>query len=143
MSAWMIWCVAAGILVALEMFSGTFYLLMVAIGLVAGAAAALAGLAFEFQLLSAAAVGIAATWALRRSRWGRRAKPDSGRNPDINLDIGQTLTVTAWHADGRTARAQYRGAAWDVELDAGSQPVSGQFIIREIRGNRLVVANMR
>lgn len=33
MSIWMIWLAVAGILVAIEIFSGTFYLLMIAIGL--------------------------------------------------------------------------------------------------------------
>ena len=37
MADWVMWLVAAGVLVALELFSGTFYLLMIAIGALAGA----------------------------------------------------------------------------------------------------------
>ena len=42
MADWIMWLVAAGVLVALELFSGTFYLLMVAIGALAGGLQALA-----------------------------------------------------------------------------------------------------
>ena len=58
MADWMMWLAAAGIVVILEMFSGTFYLLMIAVGLASGALAALAGLEPQLQLIIAAAVGI-------------------------------------------------------------------------------------
>jgi membrane protein implicated in regulation of membrane protease activity len=136
MTAWMIWLVLAGALVILEMFSGTFYLLMIALGMVAGATAAWVGLAAELQVLLAALVGAAATTALRRRR---PRKSDAARDPNINLDIGQSLHVTHWH-DG-TARVTYRGALWDVELAHGAHAQAGQFVICEIRGSRLIVTN--
>jgi len=40
MSNWMVWSLLAGAVVILEMLTGTFYLLMVALGLLAGAIAA-------------------------------------------------------------------------------------------------------
>lgn len=141
MTQWMWWFGTAGVLVVLEMFVGTFYLLMIAVGLAVGGGAAAAGLQPAVQFLLAATTGIGATWALRNSRFGRRSRPATERNPDINLDIGQTLTIDAWNSDGRTARSDYRGAAWDIELEAGSQALPGKFVIREVRGNRLVVAN--
>jgi membrane protein implicated in regulation of membrane protease activity len=136
MAAWMLWLAFAGVLVILEMFFGTFYLLMIALGMVAGAMAAWSGLAAELQVLLAALVGAAATTALRRRR---PRKSDAARDPNINLDIGQSLHVTHWH-DG-TARAMYRGALWDVELAHGARAHAGQFVIREIRGSRLIVSN--
>ncbi|HCN90871.1 MAG TPA: NfeD family protein, partial [Oxalobacteraceae bacterium] len=36
MTDWIVWSVLAGILVILELFTGTFYLLMIAIGFAAG-----------------------------------------------------------------------------------------------------------
>ena len=136
MAAWMIWLALAGVLVILEMFSGTFYLLMIALGMAAGALAAWTGLAAELQVLLAALVGAAATAALRRRR---PRKSDAARDPNINLDIGQSLHVTHWH-DG-TARVMYRGALWDVELAHGAHARAGHFVIREIRGSRLIVTN--
>lgn len=136
MTAWMVWLALAGMLVILEMFSATFYLLMIALGMVAGALAALLGLAAELQILLAALVGAGAALALRRRR---PRKTDAARDPNINLDIGQSLHVSHWHEG--TARAMYRGALWDVELAHGAHPRTGQFVIREVRGSRLIVSN--
>ena len=141
MSGWMIWFALAGALVVLEMVSGTFYLLMIAIGFAVGGAAALAGFGATVQFLLAAFTGVVATVGQNRSRLGRGRRPPTPPTTAINLDIGQTLTVAAWNSDGKTARADYRGAAWDIELAQGAQPVPGKFVIREVRGNRLVVAN--
>jgi len=49
------------------------------------------------------------------------------------------LRVDQW-APNRTARANYRGATWDVELAPGEEAASGEFVIREINANRLIVA---
>ncbi|MFL6717818.1 MAG: NfeD family protein, partial [Burkholderiaceae bacterium] len=133
---WMVWLALAGILVILEMFSGTFYLLMIALGMVAGALAAWLNLSAEVQILLAALVGAMAALGLRRRRPRRT---DSARDPNINLDIGQSLHVSHWHEGA--ARAMYRGALWDVELAHGAQARAGQFVIREVRGSRLIVSN--
>jgi len=143
MTDWIVWFALAGILVVLEMFTGTFYLLMVAIGFAAGGVVALAGAGVALQLVVAALAGVIATYGLRRSKWGKTAKRDAQRDPDVNLDIGQTLVVEEWlEANGGvpTARAMYRGAMWDVELEAGAAGRPGRYVIREVRGNRLVVA---
>lgn len=138
MTSWMLWLALAGALTILELFSGTFYLLMIALGMLAGALVAFAGAAETVQLLTAAAVGAAATALLRRSR-PRRA--DAANDPNINLDIGQTLHVPHWHAGRDTARVMYRGAMWDVVLAPGAVARPGEFVIREIRGSRLIVSN--
>ena len=52
-----LWWLATGALVAAELATGTFYLLMVALGCAAGALAAHAGLATTPQLATAALVG--------------------------------------------------------------------------------------
>jgi membrane protein implicated in regulation of membrane protease activity len=142
MSDWMIWAVVVGVLVAVEMFSGTFYMLMVATGALAGGIAALAGASGPLQLILASGTGVIATYGLRRSRLGRTSRPDPARDPNVNLDIGQTVTVGEWHDAGSgtyTARAMYRGALWDIELQRGGVARSGPFVIREIRGSRLIV----
>jgi membrane protein implicated in regulation of membrane protease activity len=66
MADWMGWLVAAGVLVILELFTGTFYLLMIAIGLAAGAIVALAGPGVPAQAIVAAIVGVLATGLLHR-----------------------------------------------------------------------------
>jgi membrane protein implicated in regulation of membrane protease activity len=146
MSDWMIWFAAACVLLVAEMATGTFYLLMIAIGAAVGGVAALTGMSGTGQCVLAAAVAVVATTVLRRSGFGRTAKVDAGRDPDVNLDIGQSLDVGEWHSSGNapsTARVMYRGALWDVELAAGGQAVPGSFVIQEVRGNRLIVVNGR
>ena len=131
------WWIGAGVLVVLELMSGTFYLLMIALGCVAAAFAHIAGAAADAQFAIAAVFALAAVVLLRRSRFGRRKREQASRNPDVNLDIGQMLNVPAWQ--GRRARATYRGAAWDVELAEGEPEDAQVYEIRELRGSRLIV----
>ncbi|WP_020656643.1 NfeD family protein [Massilia niastensis] len=139
MSDWAGWLIGAGILVIAELFTGTFYLLMVAIGLAFGALAAFVGVSGPLQTLSAAAVGLGATFVLHRSRFGRPSRRGAANDPSINLDIGQRVTVPQWQ--DRRARVMYRGALWDVELRAGAPARPGDFEIVEVQGNRLIVAD--
>ncbi len=139
MNEWMIWLVLTGILVAFELFTGTFYVLMIAIGMAFGAIAAMLGMSLPVQILVAAVVGVLATGLLHRSRFGRPLKVNSARDRNVNLDIGETLHVDSW-SNGK-ARAMYRGAMWDVDLAPGAMAGAGAFKIVEVQGSRLVVAN--
>jgi len=133
-----IWWLLAGGAVALELFTGTFYLLMVALGLTAGALAAHGGLNLTGQLVAAAVVGagaVAAWTALRRR--GAKDLP-AGASRDVNLDIGEVVQVAAWEADG-TAHVQYRGARWTAVPRAGLSPEPGPHRVTELIGNRLVL----
>ncbi|WP_076591077.1 NfeD family protein [Herminiimonas arsenitoxidans] len=144
MTDWMIWFAVACVLVILEMATGTFYLLMIAIGTAAGGVAALSGVAGTWQCIIAAAVAALATYALRRSKFGRPDNTNAARDPNVNLDIGQTLEVAEWrNAAGTsyTARVMYRGALWDVELAEGEAATPGKFVIQEVHGSRLIVIN--
>ena len=137
MNDWINWFWVAGLVVVLELFSGTFYLLMIAIGIAAGGITAWTGVAPPMPAAVAALVGVLATLALRRSRYGKSANADAAHDPNVNLDIGQSVNVAHWH--NGLARVRYRGAMWDVELAPGVCPVAGTFTIREIRGSRLIV----
>lgn len=139
MTDWMSWLVVAGVLVIAELFTGTFYLLMIAIGLGAGALAAVSGASGPVQTLVAAVVGLAATAVLHRSRFGRPARSEATRDRNVNLDIGQRVVVPSWQ-NGH-ARVMYRGALWDVELGPGAIPEAGDYRIVEVLGNRLIVSN--
>jgi membrane protein implicated in regulation of membrane protease activity len=134
-----LWWLACGMLVATELATGTFYLLMLALGCAAGALAAHAGLGATPQVVAAAAIGGGATvaWHAVRSRQPKVKPAESNR--DVNLDIGQTLHVAAWDAEG-VARAQYRGAAWTVRLAHHSTPAApGEHTIVAVHGNELRV----
>jgi membrane protein implicated in regulation of membrane protease activity len=132
------WWSAAGIAVAVELATGTFYLLMLAIGLVAGALAAHAGAGMPVQIFVAAVVGGGAVTGLRLQRRGSPRPKAARANPDVNPDIGETVHVDAWQPDG-TALVRYRGANWTVIAAQGSHHESGAHRVREVVGNKLVV----
>jgi membrane protein implicated in regulation of membrane protease activity len=133
-----IWWLLAGGAVALELFTGTFYLLMVALGLSAGALAAHGGLSLTGQLVSAAVVGAGAVavWTTLRRR--QPARPAAGASRDVNLDIGEVVQVESWEADG-TAHVHYRGARWTAVPRSGLEPQPGAHRVIELVGNRLVL----
>jgi membrane protein implicated in regulation of membrane protease activity len=133
------WWIAAGALVAIELATGTFYLLMLALGLAAAAVAAHLGLGSTGQIVVAALVGGGATaaWHLRRAREPQAAPSESNR--DVNLDIGESVRVDGWR-DDRTARVDYRGSAWTVVYRGEGTPTPGEYHIVAVQSNRLVVS---
>lgn len=132
------WWLLAAALVALELFSGTFYLLMLAIGLAAGALAAHLGLSFTGQLVTAAVIGAAAVVIGHLQRRRRQGDPSVRSLRSVNLDVGETLHVDTWEADG-TASVRYRGAQWTVLLAQGQAAEAGTYRVTELVGNRLKV----
>jgi len=135
-STW--WWIAAGVLVAGELVTGTFYVLMLAIGCVFGALAGYANISFLAQVLVALAVGGAAVaaWDRKRRRGPARVAPAANR--DINLDIGEQVHVDGWNADG-TARVPYRGSAWNVRYIGDGAAAPGVHVIAEVRHNELAL----
>ena len=137
MSTPMQWWIAAALLVALELTSGTFYLLMLAVGAVAGAMAAHLGLGVPLQWVSAALVGTASVYALHSMR-KKRINPAPGANRDINLDIGSVVKVDAWDDHGE-ARIRYRGSDWQARFGGKGPLQPGHFRIKALDGNTLVL----
>lgn len=137
-----IWWLLAGGAVALELVTGTFYLLMLAVGLAAAALAAHLGLGTTAQILVAAVVGGGAVvlWHWKRSQSPKPAEPQANR--DLQMDIGETVHVTQWNADA-TASVKYRGSQWAVVLaDKDDAPQPGMFKVKQLDGNRLVVGKL-
>ncbi len=139
LSAATLWWVAAGVAVAAELATGTFYLLMIALGMAAGAVAAHLGLDATWQIAVAALLGAAATalWHWKRASHPRSAP--AARNRDVNLDIGERVLVEAWGGDG-TARVNYRGTQWTARLAPGAARVAGEHRVAAVEGNWLVLA---
>ena len=132
------WWIVAGALVAAELASGTFYLLMLALGAAAAAVAAHMGVAFNGQLLTAALIGGGAVAGWHFKRRGEPAAAPASENRDVNLDIGETVHVTAWDAEG-AAQVSYRGANWSVRYAGSGTPQPGAHVIHAVDGSRLLL----
>ena len=138
LSAATVWWVLAGIAVAVELSTGTFYMLMLALGLAAGAIASHLGFDVPLQIVSAAAVagGGTAYWRWRRTHEAPALPAASNR--DVNLDIGERVFVQEWSIN-RTARVQYRGSPWEARLAPGAPATAGEHRVSAVEGNWLVL----
>lgn len=132
-----IWWIAAALLIGAELVTGTFYLLAVGIAVALGGVAAWLGASLAVQFGIAGVLGVALTIAAHRWRLAHASPP-----PLPSLDVGQTVHVETWNADG-TARVAYRGTTWDAELAAPDVPRAETLYIVAMRGSVLIVADRR
>lgn len=137
MSLITLWWVLVGVLVVLELLTGSFYLLMIALGAVAAAVVAHLGFSLSTQLVVMAVVasGAVAAWHFKR---GKTPNVPTQANASVNMDVGAEVTVEQWNND-RSASVKYRGASWTVLAVAGTECVPGLHRVREVSGNRLIV----
>ena len=132
-----LWWIATGALIAIELATGTFYLLMLALGAAAGALAAHAGASTSLQVTLAALAGSCTTgfWHWR-NRHRRADAPDANANRDVNLDVGESVDVGNWDDQGR-AQVNYRGSQWRARFVGDGTPGPGPHRIAALRGNML------
>ncbi len=129
-----LWLIVAGVLLITELLTGTFYLLMLSLGAAAAALTAFADGSLTWQIITAAIVGggAAVLWHIK--------KPlnNDAQDGNVHLDIGETVTVEAWDAQGHT-HVKYRGTQWTAVCATGHTPETGVHRICEMQGNRLVL----
>jgi membrane protein implicated in regulation of membrane protease activity len=128
------WWIIAGGLAIVEVASGTFYLLVLAVAALGASGLAYFGFGLSAQVLGAAGLAILGWLWLRR----RAAQSSAGAPQD--LDVGAAIEVLSWH--NGIGITQYRGARWEVELAEASRsnPAPGRYTIQSLRGNRLLVS---
>jgi membrane protein implicated in regulation of membrane protease activity len=137
MSAYWMWWTVAAALIAAELLTGTFYLLVIGIAVACGGIAAFLGWGEPYQWLTASVLGVIGVVALERWKRGR------GRSPDQPaLDVGQMVRVQKWGPD-RTARVTYRGSTWDAELVTPDTPQAETMYIAAMRGSVLILSDRR
>lgn len=140
MSIW-IWFALAGLSLILEALSGTFYLLLVALGLFAAGLVAWADLSLWYQLGGFLLVLLCGLLVLNQKRVKRKKSHQSATSDvNVNLDIGMTVEVREWKSHGRT-EVIHRGVNWQASLSHKvTQPVSpGLYKIVDIQGVTLVL----
>lgn len=129
------WLALAALAVIAELFTGTFYLLVLGAAAAAASAVAYAGASLGAQLGAAAAVGLAGFVLLKRNK-PMVAQPRA-------QDVGARVTVADVRPDG-SLRVHYRGTQWDAQLaaDAADQaaPVreGDVLVVQAVEGIRLL-----
>ena len=134
MSSYVIWWIAAAVLVGVELATGTFYLLAIGAACIVGGIAAWLGFEAWVQFGVATMASLFGMMGAHRWRTGRAEPPQMAP-----LDTGQTVRVVEWK-DGGTARVQYRGSHWDAVLATPSTPRHDFMVIKEMRGSVLILA---
>lgn len=136
---WVFWVVVAGMLAVAEMMSGTFYLLLAALGALAAGAASFVGAGMTVQILIAAGVTLANWFVLKKIRPDQTAT-DHRRNPDVNSDIGETVRIQSIDPSGKI-KVFHRGAHWDAAMDNGyPAELNVDYIISKIDGIKLILS---
>ncbi|MFZ4551711.1 MAG: NfeD family protein [Aquabacterium sp.] len=140
MSEATLWWVITGVLVGLELVSGTFYLLMLALGSAAAALSTLAQASTTVQLIVAAVVGGAAVllWHRKQSQQRAASTPPGSSVDPMKMDVGAKVDVKHWHADG-TAQVHYRGSVWMARHRGDQSPQPGLHHIHAVEGNHLIL----
>src|SRR3546814_11817730 len=90
-----------------EVMTGTFYLLLFALGLAAAGITALAGGVLAWQIVTVSVVTAAGLLVLRRTGVLKKSEINAARNADVNLDIGQIVDVEIGRASCRERVCQY------------------------------------
>lgn len=133
----MIWWALAIVAFVLELFSGTFYLLVLSAAcLFTGIINALFSTSLGFNITFCAlmaTIGIFIVAVLQR----RKALiPESGNTQYDDLDLGQTVIIIHNDNDG-LYRVQYRGTLWQARAIRADLPEHTHAIIVAREGNQL------
>ncbi|STZ76145.1 NfeD family protein [Bergeriella denitrificans] len=132
------WLIAAALVLILELFAGTVYLLVVCVALLgAGAVAALTD-STPAALLTAALLSAVFIWPVRAwARKHRRSKAQEAAEND--LDIGQTVRIER-HLHGALYEVVYRGAHWQARaINPADAAAAQSAVITGKEGNLLLV----
>ena len=138
MDPYLYWILTAIALVIVELVTGTFYLLVLAIAAAGGGALAYAR--FPFGAQAGLATLIAVLGVILVSRY--RVKVSKAT--DINaIDVGHRVTLDSWvnEAEG-LARVRYRDTLWDAKV-LGERGSGTTFYIRGVDGSTLQIAPER
>ncbi|HTQ76566.1 MAG TPA: NfeD family protein [Burkholderiales bacterium] len=142
MEADLAWALLGLALVAVELLSGTFYLLMLGVAAFGAAAAAWLGYRFPVQALVAAGIAALGCYAVHLYRARNRSRQMAP------IDAGQPARFEAWvDAAARRARVSYRGASWEAVVEGeleGAAPAAGATLyVMATSGNTLRVTTRR
>ena len=136
MQAYVLWFIAAGVLLGIELATGTLYVLMLCVAAAVAALVAMTNVGLPVQLAVAAIVAVAGTMGV--AGW-RRRQPVT-RNLASHPDVGMSVRVESRNPDG-TLRVAYRGTQWDARLRGAHDHADQPLYIVQVDGTLLVLSN--
>ena len=117
------WLIAAVILVVLEMFVGTFYLLVIAAALASvGLTEWLFATGMEFNL---ALLGVLCLGGIFLARRYQKRRASDHVQVNLPLDINQAVKIEQ-HLHDNVYQVHYRGTVWQAQLQDNSDINIGQ-----------------
>lgn len=133
-----LWLILGGVLLVVELSTGTVYLLMLALACVPAWFTHLLGMGFLTQCFVYALTASGLLWIGRRYCQNMNGSVQTSAD---DLDQGAVVRVTHWQQG--IGLAHYRGAPWQVVhvSNPNTKPVleAGDFRIVRLEGTRLVV----
>jgi membrane protein implicated in regulation of membrane protease activity len=142
METWLLWAVVGFVLVIAELLTGTFYLLVIALGFFAASACAGLDANFLVQAIVGCAVALVGGWLVHH--WHESQRTKDGGKSNV-LDRGQAVVLEGWSNESAgIARVRYRGTSWDARVPAGEHPQTGTTLyIDGQEGSMLLLAATR
>ncbi len=136
-----VWFGLAVVALIAELLSGTFYMMLVALGLAASGVVAYFGFGLAAQIATCSIIGVAGLVILKKTGvLLKKGHLKATSDINVNLDIGQHVEVKSW-TNNRTSSVFYRGAQWQVKLDPSisETPLPGQYVIVDIQSVTLIL----
>lgn len=133
------WLIVGVLLVGLEMLTGTFMLLLLAVSCFLTAIAVWVGLtvAFQSQLMFMGVVSLATLLIFRtriREAWAKRAQVT------YTSDLGEEILLTTDIAVGESVEVNYQGTKWTAQNQSGRVLYAGQTVrIARADGVKLIL----
>jgi membrane protein implicated in regulation of membrane protease activity len=137
-----IWIVAAAVLLAIEVHTTAFYAVFIAAGLVGGAVVDILGGPLWLQLMVIGAISVAGVLGARPPlvRLMRRRQPDLVLAGVQNIVGQRAMTVDIVGDEHHPGHALLAGERWlAIAADGGALPADVQVIVTGLRGTTLVV----
>lgn len=128
------WLILSGLLLAGEMFTGTFYLLFFgAASLLTALITYLAPIDLTLQILSFAGLSVIGAVVVQK-------KLPRNKSAGFDMDLNQTIILSTTIAAGQQATIQYQGAPWTAVNDSPRDLQKGDKArILRIEGVRLFI----
>ena len=136
MNAWQYWLIAAGVLIAAELFIGSPMFVL----LILGVAALMASIVAWFSAPMWAQLLVASLACVTGYAVAVRLKQREPVGATIPLDSGGRVELVKVLSNLR-AEVNYRGAVWTADPDRPELDWNGPLYVKEVRGTSLVVTS--